>query len=101
MSSLAPAGPPPTNPGVNVRPATGREGPWAWAAARLRVPAERVAAAAAGRSFPGSVDSPDPIERVFALERELAAGHGECARVLARLKLSKTSERLSGMKPVV
>jgi acyl carrier protein len=45
-------------------------------AARLRVPAERIAASAAWRSYPGPSDSLDLIELLFALERELDISEG-------------------------
>jgi acyl carrier protein len=57
-------------------PENDREGQLAWIAARLRVPAERIAASAVWRSYPGAGDSLDLIELLFVLERELAISEG-------------------------
>jgi acyl carrier protein len=57
-------------------PANDRERQMAWIAARLRVPAERIAAAVAWRSYPGPGDSLDLIELLFVLERELGISAG-------------------------
>jgi acyl carrier protein len=44
-----------------------------WLAARLRVPVERVAEAAAWQSYAGPSDSLDLLELAFRLEAELGA----------------------------
>jgi len=61
---------------MDREPENNREQHLAWVAARLRVPAERIAATAAWRSYPGPGDSLDFIELVFALERDLGIREG-------------------------
>ena len=62
---------------MELGPEGDRERQLAWIAGRLRIPADRIAASATWRCFPGSVDSLDLIELVFVLEKELEAGHRE------------------------
>jgi acyl carrier protein len=57
-------------------PENDREGQLAWIAAQVRVPADRIAASAAWRSYPGPGDSLDLIELLFVLERELDISQG-------------------------
>jgi hypothetical protein len=57
-------------------PENDRQGQLAWIAARVRVPADRIAASAAWRSYPGPGDSLDLIELLFVLERELDTSEG-------------------------
>jgi hypothetical protein len=61
---------------VGREPETDREGQLAWIAARVRVPAERIAASAAWRSYPGPGDPLDLIELLFVLDRELGISEG-------------------------
>jgi len=59
----------------------------AWIATRLRVPAERIAASAAWRSYPGQGDSLDLIELLFVLERELDVREGGLGQPARRLRV--------------
>ena len=61
---------------MDRQPENDREQHLAWVAARLQVPAERVAATDVWRSYPGPGDSLDLIELVVALERDLGIREG-------------------------
>ena len=61
---------------MDRKPEDDREHHLAWVAARLGVPAERVAATDVWRSYPGPGDSLDLIELLFVLETELNIPEG-------------------------